>query len=120
MNHAFICKSVPSCDIFFCTRMQKSRTQLSLVFPAFFFLWLFPFSAVFVFLLQLLSVYWAFSQLKNFFEKASSRNSYQVVKREIILQVFHSGFSMFLYIFEGQSLCLGIIVWFLLLQQFFH
>ena len=55
---------------FFCTRPQKSWTQLSLVFPAFFFWWLFPFSTVFVFLLQLLSVYWAFSQLKNFFRES--------------------------------------------------
>jgi len=97
--------------IFFCTRMQKSQTQLSFVFLAFFFSRLFPFSAVFVFLLQLLSVYWAFSQFKNFFKNASSGNSYQVVKRGN----YPPSFSLeFLIVSVGTYLKANLSVWVLL------
>jgi len=111
MKNAFICNSVPSCDIFLHAHAEKSNPTVFCLSGFFFFSRLFPFSAVFVFLLQLLSVYWAFSQFKNFFKNASSGNSYQVVKRGN----YPPSFSLeFLIVSVGTYLKANLSVWVLL------
>jgi len=121
MKNAFICNSVPSCDIFLHAHAEKSNPTVFCL-SGFFFFAAFPFFCCFCLFAAVAICLLGFQSVQEFFQERIIRKFLPSGEEGKLSSKFFTRVSNCFcrYIFEGQSLCLGIIVWFLFLQELFH